>query len=231
MPNCLKYSNYVLLQTLNLSFSQRFYMMSRLAKRSMCSTYNYNAVPDCIWMEILCRMPSKSVFRFKSVSKQWLTLISHPSFVCHYKSFSTNNTNSWTLVSETVSTEDWLKLGFGNEIKATSDYRNLYHSKLNFYSSDWQLDENDDTCPIRIEAISNGLLLLGCAPSFVNDHYGHYNYKEDHYAIFNPITRQQVFLPHIRIFYGDVRFDSMVGFVTHLSSIYIFFIFLIIFNI
>nr|XP_027124290.1 putative F-box protein At3g23970 [Coffea arabica] len=41
-------------------------------------------MPDWFLIEVLCRVPIKSVFRFKSVSKQWLSLISHPSFARFY---------------------------------------------------------------------------------------------------------------------------------------------------
>ncbi|KAL5998776.1 hypothetical protein ACLOJK_009724 [Asimina triloba] len=37
--------------------------------------------PDDILIEILCRLPKKSLFRFKCVSKQWLTLISNRNSV------------------------------------------------------------------------------------------------------------------------------------------------------
>ncbi|GER24905.1 F-box family protein [Striga asiatica] len=40
--------------------------------------------PEWILMEVLCRLPFKMVIRCKSVSKQWLSLISDPSFARFY---------------------------------------------------------------------------------------------------------------------------------------------------
>ncbi|CAA0828040.1 Unknown protein [Striga hermonthica] len=40
--------------------------------------------PEWILMEVVCRLPIKMVIRCKSVSKQWLSLISDPSFACFY---------------------------------------------------------------------------------------------------------------------------------------------------
>lgn len=41
-------------------------------------------IPDWFLVEVLSRLPLKRVFRFKCVSKQWLSLISAPSFVNLY---------------------------------------------------------------------------------------------------------------------------------------------------
>ncbi|CAA0823869.1 Unknown protein [Striga hermonthica] len=40
--------------------------------------------PEWFLMEVVCRLPIKMVFRCKSVSKLWLSLISDPSFVLFY---------------------------------------------------------------------------------------------------------------------------------------------------
>ncbi|KAM7527543.1 hypothetical protein LguiB_030953 [Lonicera macranthoides] len=37
-------------------------------------------LPESLLLEILCRLPVKSIFRFKSVAKSWLSLISDPLF-------------------------------------------------------------------------------------------------------------------------------------------------------
>ncbi|XP_031106590.1 putative F-box/kelch-repeat protein At1g15680 isoform X1 [Ipomoea triloba] len=57
-------------------------------------------IPEWMLIEILCRLPAKCVFRYKSVSKQLLSLISDPSFVRFY--VSRFRENPWTLLSSTL---------------------------------------------------------------------------------------------------------------------------------
>ncbi|KAL7132806.1 hypothetical protein ABFS83_12G099100 [Erythranthe nasuta] len=44
----------------------------------------YDHFPDETLLEILVKIPAKSIFRFKCVSKNWLSLISEPSFFTRY---------------------------------------------------------------------------------------------------------------------------------------------------
>jgi len=41
-------------------------------------------IPDSLLTEILIRLPLKSIFLFKTVSKRWLSLISDPFFARYY---------------------------------------------------------------------------------------------------------------------------------------------------
>ncbi|PIN13287.1 hypothetical protein CDL12_14093 [Handroanthus impetiginosus] len=45
-------------------------------------------IPEEILREILLKLPPKSLFRFRCVSKNWLSVISHPSFFTYYISHS-----------------------------------------------------------------------------------------------------------------------------------------------
>ncbi|KAL2895581.1 hypothetical protein RDABS01_011490 [Bienertia sinuspersici] len=45
---------------------------------------NSKSLPDEIEVEILVRLPVKSIQQFKSVCKRWLSLIESPSFICRY---------------------------------------------------------------------------------------------------------------------------------------------------
>ncbi|KAK3018484.1 hypothetical protein RJ639_003569 [Escallonia herrerae] len=55
----------------------------------------FDQIPECLSLEILYRLPPKSVYRFKSVSKWWKNLITEPSFMQSYLAIS----SSWTLIS------------------------------------------------------------------------------------------------------------------------------------
>ncbi|XP_060189766.1 F-box/kelch-repeat protein At3g06240-like, partial [Lycium barbarum] len=50
-------------------------------------------LPDSVLPEILCRLPVKSLLRFRCVSKQWCSLISSPHFISSYLSHSLSITS------------------------------------------------------------------------------------------------------------------------------------------
>ncbi|XP_057519836.1 F-box protein At3g26010-like [Amaranthus tricolor] len=55
-------------------------------------------LPDNMVRQILIRLPAKSIFRFKTVSKPWNSIISDPSFYSSY--ISSNPSSSWFIVEQ-----------------------------------------------------------------------------------------------------------------------------------
>lgn len=50
-----------------------------------------NIPPEDMILEILLRLPVKSVLRFRSICKSWLRLISHPDFVSNHQAIASQN--------------------------------------------------------------------------------------------------------------------------------------------
>lgn len=163
---------------------------------------------ECIWIEILCRLPVKSVFRFKCVSQHWLSLLSDPFFVRQYQSLHPNDNKLWTFLNLHIRGEG---LGFENSIATTSHYNSPIFSVVAFDFSEWKWKQNS---ALIIEGSSNGLLLLLCEEAFNGRHR-----RDIHYAIFNPVTKQYAVLPPFRVYLKDpqTRRFVVVGFLTELN--------------
>ncbi|XP_059648000.1 F-box protein CPR1-like [Cornus florida] len=70
-------------------------------KRRASSRSNLFHLPEDILIQILVKLPAKSLLRFRSICKSWCSLISHPSFIdAHLKhqTSSSNNNNSYLLL-------------------------------------------------------------------------------------------------------------------------------------
>lgn len=59
-------------------------------------------LPEWLLTEVLCRLPLESVFRFKCVSKQWLSLITDPCFSRFYISRASSQPPSWAILSDEI---------------------------------------------------------------------------------------------------------------------------------
>ncbi|KAM7528185.1 hypothetical protein LguiB_031595 [Lonicera macranthoides] len=94
-------------------------------------------LPNSLVLEILQKLPVKSIFKFKSVSKHWLSLISHPSFPRSYTNHQ-HHSPRWTLIS-------------GNRNGITLISPNL--------SLPFLLEQHHKNINIRQLTCSNGLLL------------------------------------------------------------------------
>lgn len=62
-------------------------------------TVNNSDLPEVVLMEILVRLPIKSLFRFRSVSKHWKKLISDPYFARCYscRCAHSHRTSLWAM--------------------------------------------------------------------------------------------------------------------------------------
>ncbi|KAL4606230.1 hypothetical protein ACB092_09G086600 [Castanea dentata] len=176
-----------------------------------------NKLPDALLSEIFYRLPCRSAFQFKSVSKRWFSLISNPyfvrSFIHHRHQFSKSNSSDlnsdpFTLVlqkcfSSTKNLLDLLVFPSDNSGDCVDgdDFLNF----LPFIKRGVRKDY-----PYIITASFNDLLLLyrEVKEDFI------LNFKPGfcEYCICNPLTKQWITLPHLPLpFYG--KKDVMVGFI------------------
>uniref|UniRef100_A0A6N2L6Z9 F-box domain-containing protein n=1 Tax=Salix viminalis TaxID=40686 RepID=A0A6N2L6Z9_SALVM len=123
-------------------------------------------IPDGVLMEILSRLPLKPIFKFKCVSKRWLSVISDPSFAM--ARIEKKNRE--------FSAKDMLpRLTFKNH----PDFQHRNFS-LEFLTREVQPQNQ----PIKVLSTSNGLILCCNTQRWQTDYY-----------ICNPLTTQWFSLP------------------------------------
>ncbi|KAK2996377.1 hypothetical protein RJ639_024789 [Escallonia herrerae] len=180
------------------------------AKRSKCgkSFSSTGYVPDSLLIHILHRMPVKSVFRSKCVSKQWLSIISEPSFVEDYVArVSHSQPRQWTFLKRSMHVEGSIPLEYDllrNLNASLIDNKSTSISMVAFPGNEKQQQESLSPHGDVIVAISNGVLL--CRRTDMLNVYD--------YCIFNPITRCCIVLPPPT---SSVRSFSE-GFLTHVEG-------------
>ncbi|XP_023755831.1 F-box protein At1g49990 [Lactuca sativa] len=157
-------------------------------------SYNIQNLTESLLLEILARLPLKSLFRFKCVCKHWLDLISQPSFSRFYCS---------RMLSASSSSIPFRIL-----------YRYIYVSKFtdvldrfrpeNYNSSKFSvlflstIEEQQQSDQFKVLGVSNGLVLCCLLGPLV-------------YYVCDPVTRQSVTLPRPKdrstnrhpIFFGE----------------------------
>ncbi|PHT49229.1 hypothetical protein CQW23_13437 [Capsicum baccatum] len=131
-----------------------------------------------IIMEILSRLPVRSLLRFKCVSKCWMTLISEPYFMLKHRNDAKNYQNSQKFL---VSRKDLLE-----------DEFSLYCSSLSSVQHIEEVQKLD--CP------SNGkpwrrCKLHCCYDSLVLIGVFNYRDKTNRLLLWNPSTRESIVLP------------------------------------
>ncbi|XWS52830.1 hypothetical protein CRYUN_Cryun11dG0105900 [Craigia yunnanensis] len=144
-------------------------------------------VPDWLLTEILQRLPVKHIFMFKCVSRRWFTLISDPFFARSYAtrindSLSLSTSQPWNLLFRYLFEARILPSSMIDDRVALKQFQDF---SLPGFSLNYLPSEQD--CPIKILALSNGLLL--CSESF---------YWQKNYYICNPLIRQWIALPKPR---------------------------------
>ncbi|KAF3434833.1 hypothetical protein FNV43_RR21920 [Rhamnella rubrinervis] len=129
-------------------------------------------------MEILVCLPVRSLIRFKSVSKQWLALISDPHF-CSRRTSQTPPFHS------PASGLVLLRPGIPSS-SPTKNYECVNLCKLSCPSFRNLSSTLDSSCTYEILQPCNGLFLL---VSFIN------TYSRSNYCVYNPTTKACTVLP------------------------------------
>ncbi|XP_050226154.1 F-box protein At5g49610-like [Mercurialis annua] len=130
-------------------------------------------VPDTVWLEILSKLPQKSKFKFRCVSKTWNLLISDTYYM------ATKTLSPWNLLVSEIYFKDTRR-----PVVPYTGIRFALPQHSEFTSIDFSLkflppQENGE---IRVLASSNGLLLCGNLSGYT-------------YYVCNPLTAQYVSLP------------------------------------
>ncbi|BFG36624.1 hypothetical protein CerSpe_228980 [Prunus speciosa] len=170
-------------------------------KESPRSSSSINDLPDLVLVEILCRLPLKSTFQCKCVSKSWYALMSSPYFV---------------RLQREQHREDQRILIFSNDAKSFSDDDG---AKTNFFSIN-----KHPVFKIRTKR-NFSLSFLPCYGSTGIEPLvvGTYNdlvcccatwRNQCHYYICNPYTKQWVALPPTPRCHKEVR----AGFICSLKE-------------
>ena len=163
-------------------------------------------LPDYLLFEVLYRLPCRSALQYKSVSKRWYSLISHSEFVRHSihhhhhhrHQFSKSDSYSDPFTLALYYDRSILTLPFHNFEDCGGDRVDF----LNFLPCIERIRKN---YPFYIEASYNDLLLIR---SEVDPNSTALRGICE-YCICNPLTKQWITLPHIRL----CRNHIMVGFV------------------
>nr|POE57366.1 hypothetical protein CFP56_47992 [Quercus suber] len=125
---------------------------SRKLRRQCSPPLSIGDLPGCMLMEILIRLPLKSIFQCKCVSKQWCTRISAPSFAGFVNRFHASSNSilqrPFSLLFHYHNNEHNLKLLVASEVPV---FKSLA-SSVNQYDN----DNVDDTV---IQASCHDLLL------------------------------------------------------------------------
>ncbi|PQQ19732.1 uncharacterized protein Pyn_30453 [Prunus yedoensis var. nudiflora] len=154
-------------------------------KESPRSSSSINDLPDLVLVEILCRLPLKSTFQCKCVSRSWYLLMSSPYFV---------------LLRREQQREDQRTLIFSNDIGVKTEFFSInkhpvfkIHTKRNFSFSFLPFYGSTRTEPIVVGTYND---LVCCCATWRN---------QCHYYICNPYTKQWVALPPTPRCHKEVR--------------------------
>lgn len=153
--------------------------------------YDLSHFPDSALLEILIRLPVRSMFRYKCVSKQWLSLISHPSCSKFYVSRRLNASSPFRMFYRYVYVPEFREVlrRLRPDVYVSREFSVLYLSSL---------EEQQQSDQFKILAVSNGLVMFCLLGPLV-------------YYVCDPVTRQWVSLPrgrqnaliHHPVFFGE----------------------------
>uniref|UniRef100_A0A5B7CEN8 F-box domain-containing protein n=1 Tax=Davidia involucrata TaxID=16924 RepID=A0A5B7CEN8_DAVIN len=141
--------------------------------------YEFSYLPEWLLLEILVRLPVKSIFRFKCVCKHWLSLISHPSFARSYISRRINGLSpSFRILYRYIYVSDFQEIlhRLRPDVYISQNFSVLFLSSF---------EEQQRADQFKVLASSKGLLLCCLLGPLV-------------YYVCDPVTRQWVCLPRAR---------------------------------
>ncbi|OVA04895.1 F-box domain [Macleaya cordata] len=154
---------------------------SSLQRRSKSSIIDYSKyLPEDVWIEIFSRLPLNFIFKFRCVSKLWLSFLSKPSFIIGI--FNSLTSPPWTLVYQLNDNHfSHFYPIFDRQLFSTAspDVHFQFISRYDGFSFRFLPEEK-----IYLLASSNGLVL--CSASL--------NYQSIYYVC-NPLTKKWVSLP------------------------------------
>ncbi|XP_070038103.1 putative F-box/kelch-repeat protein At4g22430 [Nicotiana tomentosiformis] len=168
----------------------------KLAKPKSKIFFKNEYLPNWFLEEVFLRLPVKCVFRYKCVSKQWLSLISAPSFVSLYISRASvlpQQAPIWTILADTLRVNNGVNY-FAQSYLPDLLSDNRLHPRFCTIHSPCIARPEDER--YTIVAVSEGLVL--------------YNRCVSDYHIYNAITGQCVALPPPSMRFGHVS----TGFLT-----------------
>jgi F-box interacting protein len=134
-------------------------------------------LPEDLLMEILSRLPVKSLMRCKCVSKSWYALVTNPSFITKHLKIS-HNVNRGAAI---------LRRGDGLDQRRLS----MLSNETLEVSADVDLSKwfQDEVSMVSMFGPCNGILCLSCALWKKRDY--------DRLVLWNPATRESKILPPI----------------------------------
>ncbi|XP_059639817.1 putative F-box/kelch-repeat protein At1g15680 [Cornus florida] len=126
-----------------------------------CEQYE---LPEWLLLEVLLRLPVKSILRFKCVCKDWLSLISDPSFIRSYNSQRMSDPSpSFGIIYRYIYASEFQKVL--NRLCPPDVYKSKKLSFSCLYSS----REETEAKLFKVLAASNGLVL--CCSLDSQTHY------------------------------------------------------------
>ncbi|XP_026429191.1 F-box protein At1g49990-like [Papaver somniferum] len=149
-----------------------------------------SSITDNTFIEIFMYLPLTSIYRFRSVSKVWFSLLSDPNFITKW--FQFNNKSLPWLQYHTV------RLTFPFSDESPFQFRNSYpdlHSRFisrneHFFSFEFLINEIPlEGAELYLLGSSNGLVLCF---SVKNEDYSS---EERRYHVYNPLTQKWVSIP------------------------------------
>lgn len=138
-------------------------------------TYDLTHLPESLLLEILFKLPVKSIFRFKCVCKNWRTLISDPSFARTYISQRLDSKLSFRILYRYVYVTEFRDIldRLRPDVYISHKFSVLF---LSTFKEQQQADQ------FKVLAMSNGLILCCLLGPLI-------------YYVCDPVTRQWVTLP------------------------------------
>lgn len=154
-------------------------MREKLKKLKMLS----RDLPEDVVMEILSRLPVKSLIRFKAVNKSWYALIRNPDFIARHLRLATSSKHHRGVVlnrDHEITRTPWVSL-HSNDTLEVSRYVDI----LRFFPQDVE--------ELVVFGPCNGILCLFGVPADRNDDYG----RSNGIVLWNPATRESKTVPII----------------------------------